>query len=124
MEEMKSHYYCCFFLAAVAAARLPLYMRKGGSLKDPYLPKGTPTPEAQWIDQKLDHLASSSDDGSSSTWKQRYFVNSTWWDKTSGPVFLLLGGEGPASPNWIVADTNIMINAKKYKALVFSVEHR
>lgn len=109
------------FLAAVAAARLPLLRRRGGALKAPYLPKDTPKPDAQWIEQQLDHFSSS---GSSSTWQQRYFANSSWWDQASGPVFLLLGGEGPANPNWIVADTHIMINAQKYKALVLSIEHR
>lgn len=107
------------FFAVVAAARLP-HIRRGGVLRTPFLPKDTPRPEAQWIDQKLDHFSN----GSSSTWKQRYFVNSTWWDKESGPVFFMLGGEGPANPNWIVADTHMMINAQKYKALVFSIEHR
>ncbi len=118
---MKSYYYrfLTLFLAVAAAAKLPL--RRGGALKAPYLPEDTPKPEAQWIDQQLDHLTNAS---SSSTWQQRYFVNSSWWDQDSGPVFLLLGGEGPASPNWIVADTHIMLNAQKYKALVFSIEHR
>ena len=104
-----------------AAATLPLHLHHGQRLKAPYLPKGTPTPPPQWVDQKLDHLNTAH---GSKTWKQRYFVNSTWWDKQNGPVFLMLGGEGPANPAWIVADTNIMINAQKYKALVFSVEHR
>lgn len=100
---------------------MPLYMSGGGALKAPYLPKGTPTPKAQWIDQKLDHFGSGKNDA---TWKQKYFMNYTWWDKANGPVFFLLGGEGPADPAWIVANTNIMINAKIYKALVFSIEHR
>ena len=77
-------------------------------------------PKAQWIYQKLDHTIAND----KIRWKQRYFVNSTWWDHHSGPVFLLLGGEGPANPNWIVAGTNIMLNAQKHKALVFSIEHR
>ena len=103
------------------AASIPPFMRRGSLLKAPYLPDDTPLPASQWVDQKLDHFSNSS----SITWKQRYFVNSTWWDKDgNGPVFLLLGGEGPASPAWIVANTHIMICAKKYKALVFSVEHR
>ena len=58
------------------------------------------------------------------TWKQRYFVNDTFWDKQNGPVFLLLGGEGPADPGWLATDTEIMINAQKFKALVFTIEHR
>ena len=104
-------------VAARSAASRPWGLR--GVLRPPYLPKDTPTPEAQWIEQRLDHIGS--DPG---TWQQRYFVNSTWWDKGKGPVFLMLGGEGPANPAWIVADTHIMLNAQKYKAMVFSVEHR
>lgn len=112
---------CC--IIGYAAAGFAPSMRRGSLLKAPYLPDDTPLPAAQWVDQKLDHLSNTSN--SAITWKQRYFVNSTWWDKGgNGPVFLLLGGEGPASPAWIVANTNIMICAKKYKALVFSVEHR
>ena len=105
-----------FFIASAAAVKLPPYMLwGGGTLKEPYLPEGTPKPEAQWIDQKLDHLMNTSD-----TWRQRYFVNSTWWDSKDGPVFILLGGESTASPNWIVTNSSIMINAKKYKALVLN----
>ena len=41
-----------------------------------------------------------------------------------GPVFLMLGGEGEASPNWIYAETDIMKNARKFGALVVLLEHR
>ena len=115
---------CCLFVIidSYVAGGFPhsRWVAKGGALRPPYLSLDTPVPEAQWIEQKLDHFST----GGNSTWKQRYFVNSTWWDVESGPVFLLLGGEGPANPAWIVADTNIMLSAKKYSALVFSVEHR
>jgi hypothetical protein len=110
----------CLFLGCAAAA-VPPHILRGQRLVAPHLPEGTPLPPAEWVEQKLDHLTN---DHGDTTWKQRYFVNSTWWDKESGPVFILLGGEGPANPSWIVADTNIMRNAQKYKALVFSVEHR
>ena len=109
-----------FTLTAVAAAGVPLLRHRGGGLRAPYVPEDTPMPKAQWIDQKLDHHLVND----KIRWKQRYFVNSTWWDSHSGLVFLLLGGEGPANPSWIVADTHIMLNAQKYKALVFSIEHR
>lgn len=107
----------CLLVSCVTAA-LP---RHGRGLRAPYLPEGTPTPPPQWIDQKLDHMSSGK---GGETWKQRYFVNSSWWDEEKGPVFMMLGGEGPGDPAWLVADTNIMRNAQKYKALVFSVEHR
>lgn len=70
--------------------------------------------------QRLDHF----DHTNLQTWKQRYFVNDTFWSKADGPVFLMIGGEGPADPTWLVADTEIMVNARKYNALVVMVEHR
>ncbi len=77
--------------------------------------------EAQWFDQqRLDHF--NPDD--ERVWSQRYFVNETFWDWVDGPVFLMLGGEGPASPEWLMTDTEIMLNAKLYKALVIEIEHR
>ncbi len=117
---MKKWFLSVFLVAAVAAVRpLPPHMFWGGALRAPYVPESTPKPEAQWIDQKLDHFKNTS-----GTWKQRYFVTSAWWNSEAGPVFIKLGGESPASPNWIVTDSNLMINAKKYKALVFVIEHR
>ena len=112
---MKLYY---FFLLSFLASYVTAFRTRG--LKAPFLPANTPLPKPQYIDQRLDHLGPTS----SSTWKQRYFVNSSWWNPSSGPVFILLGGEGPADPAWIVADTNIMLLAMKYSALVFSVEHR
>ncbi len=77
--------------------------------------------EAQWFEnQRLDHF--NPDD--KRTWSQRYFVNETFWEPKSGPVFLMLGGEGPASPVWLMLDTEIMLNAKLYSALVIEIEHR
>lgn len=111
----------CIVVGCVAGGFSPaLGVAKGGVLKPPYLAPDTPMPDEKWIEQKLDHFSSSDN----STWEQRYYVNYTWWDVESGPVFLMLGGEGPANPAWIVADTNIMLSAQKYSALVFSVEHR
>ena len=86
----------------------------------PSRPGATPA-EALWFkDQKLDHF--SSDD--KRTWSQRYFVNVTLWERDNGPVFLMLGGEGPADPDWLATDTEIMVNAAKYKAFVIFLEHR
>ena len=36
----------------------------------------------------------------------------------------MIGGEGPADPTWLVANTETMVNAAKYNALVVMVEHR
>ena len=46
------------------------------------------------------------------------------WFDGEGPVCLLLGGEGPSSPARLVAETNIIVMARKFSGLVFSVEHR
>ena len=83
---------------------------------------GAPPAEAMWFkEQKLDHFS----DSDKRTWSQRYFINDTLWDRSGGgPVFLMLGGEGPADPDWLTEDTEIMINAAKYKAFVIFLEHR
>ena len=77
--------------------------------------------EEQWLAQQLDHFDSQND----MTWQQRYFVNeSCWTDKANGPVFLMLGGEGPADPTWLATNTDMMRNAEKYGALALMIEHR
>lgn len=88
-------------------------------LHDPPVAFDAKPPPAQWFDQKLDHIGNAP-----GTWKQRYFVNDSFWSKDGGPVFLMLGGEGPASSNWIYAETDIMKNARKYNAMVVLLEHR
>lgn len=57
--------------------------------------------------------------GHSSSFK----VNSTFY-KTDGPVFLLLGGEGPASPLWLSIDTALMTYARDFGAMAVQLEHR
>ena len=77
--------------------------------------------EEQWFAQQLDHFDSQND----MTWQQRYFVNeSHWTNRANGPVFLMLGGEGPADPIWLATNTDIMRNAEKYGALAIMIEHR
>ena len=76
--------------------------------------------EEQWLPQPLDHF----NPYNTVTWQQRYFVNESYWtDKANGPVFLMLGGEGPADPTWIT-DSDMMKNAEIYGALAFLIEHR
>lgn len=104
---------CCCIAAGASA------LRKIG-LRDPPTPPGVKLPDPQWIEQKLDNFNKTD----TRTWKQRYFVNDTFWSPATGPVFLMLGGEGTANPAWLVADTEIMINAQKFNALVILIEHR
>lgn len=88
-------------------------------LRAPPISLDAKPPPEQWFDQKLDHFGNSA-----ATWKQRYFVNDTYWEKSTGPVFLMLGGEGEARANWIYAETDVMKNARKYNAMVVLLEHR
>lgn len=107
-------------LLSLACASLGLRRRQLG-LRPPSLHPGAAVPQPQWFKtQKLDHFS----DSDKRTWEQRYFVNDSFWEQKNGPVFLMLGGEGPADPAWLATDTDIMRNAAKYKAMVISLEHR
>lgn len=53
---------------------------------------------------------------------QRYFVNEDFY-KPGGPVFLMIGGEGPANPAWMKEGTWLTY-AQKLGALCFMLEHR
>lgn len=44
--------------------------------------------------------------------------------KDGGPVFLLFGGEGEASPKWLSAETHIVQMARTHNALLLQLEHR
>jgi len=60
-------------------------------------------------------------------WQQAYFVNSTFFDGT-GPVFLCVGGEGPALDGSAVVSSVHCNDAVELlpskKAILFAVEHR
>ncbi|XP_023699734.1 thymus-specific serine protease [Paramormyrops kingsleyae] len=74
--------------------------------------------EEQWFTQRLDHF----DGAETRVWKQRFFVNDTFY-RSGGPVFLMIGGEGPANPAWMQYGTWLTY-AKKLGALCFMLEHR
>uniref|UniRef100_A0A3Q1F4D9 Serine protease 59, putative n=1 Tax=Acanthochromis polyacanthus TaxID=80966 RepID=A0A3Q1F4D9_9TELE len=74
--------------------------------------------EEQWFIQKLDHF----NGADSRVWKQRYFVSDAFY-KAGGPVFLMIGGEGPAAPAWMQYGTWITY-AEKLGALCLLLEHR
>ncbi|XP_032400936.1 thymus-specific serine protease isoform X1 [Xiphophorus hellerii] len=74
--------------------------------------------EELWFIQKLDHF----NGADSRVWKQRYFVNEDFY-KPGGPVFLMIGGEGPANPAWMKEGTWLTY-AQKLGALCFMLEHR
>lgn len=75
-------------------------------------------PQFQWFNQTLNHF----DEQDQRTWAQRYLINDTHWDGT-GPVFMMINGEGPMSVGSVVAYQYIQW-AEQFKALVVSLEHR
>ncbi|XP_062524740.1 putative serine protease K12H4.7 [Bombyx mori] len=92
----------------------------GGNLGIPGGDYQSNLPPPQWFKQKLDH----SNPSDLRTWKQRYYVNDSFYDfKNQGPVFLMIGGEGPADARWMVTGTWINY-AKKFNALCINLEHR
>lgn len=76
------------------------------------------TPPEQWFVQKLDHF----NGADSRVWKQRYFVNDTYY-KTGGPIFIQIGGEGTADPIWMVEGAWVTY-ARIYGAYTAMLEHR
>ncbi|XP_037085863.1 putative serine protease K12H4.7 [Pollicipes pollicipes] len=89
-----------------------------GLLLPPPNVHNAPLPPDQWFTQKLDH----SQPSDLRTWQQRYFTNDSFY-KPGGPVFLMIGGEGKASPIWMVAGQWIEY-ARQHNALCFLLEHR
>ncbi|XP_064088841.1 putative serine protease K12H4.7 [Macrobrachium nipponense] len=91
---------------------------RNGFMYPPPKPKGVTLPPDQWFVQKLDHFNPTD----TSTWSQRYFTNSSFY-KPGGPVFLMIGGEGPANPIWMVEGAWIPY-AERLNAYLISLEHR
>lgn len=92
----------------------------GGFLGDPFVDKQQETTNVatQWFTQQLDHF----DNNEVRTWKQRYYLRSTEFDG-SGPVFLMIGGEGALSSHWL--STGAMVDSGiQNKALMLALEHR
>ncbi|KAB0797058.1 hypothetical protein PPYR_11119 [Photinus pyralis] len=74
----------------------------------------------EWFIQRLDHFNPTD----LRVWKQRYFTNDQFYKVThNGPIFLMIGGEGTASPLWMNQGAWIDY-AKRFKALCFQLEHR
>ena len=116
-----------FLQICISYAYIPLFIRgrpSGGLLGTPKVTKdfaeNLVLPKDNWFEQRLDHFKSSD----LRTWNQRYFVNDTFFNKEKGgPVFLMIGGEGRASPMWVVIGS-MMKYAANYGALCFLLEHR
>ncbi|OCT80961.1 putative serine protease K12H4.7 isoform X1 [Xenopus laevis] len=71
-----------------------------------------------WFQQRLDHFTGAD----TRVWQQRYFVNDTYM-QSGGPVFLMIGGEGPANPAWMNSGAWLSY-AEKLGALCLMLEHR
>ncbi|XP_075991129.1 putative serine protease K12H4.7 [Anticarsia gemmatalis] len=109
-----------FYTATHGERYFHLGRSKGGNLGAPGGYNGEPLPAAQWFKQKLDHSSPSDQ----RMWKQRYFVNDSFYDfNNQGPVFLMIGGEGPADARWMIKGAWIDY-AKTFKALCINLEHR
>ncbi|KYQ91942.1 Pputative serine protease [Tieghemostelium lacteum] len=77
------------------------------------------TPQSQWFTQQLDHFDPLNDN----TFQQQFLVNDTYWDQ-NGPIFILLGGEGPIAPSYVQGHFILNTYAEKFNALIVAVEHR
>ncbi|EGG23012.1 Putative serine protease [Cavenderia fasciculata] len=79
----------------------------------------SPSPLALWFDQQVDHFDPLNQD----TFKQQYFINDTYW-RPGGPVFFVLGGEGPISPGYVNGHFVVNTYAQLFDALIVACEHR
>ena len=61
-------------------------------------------------------------DPGAGTFEGRYFVNATAYDASAGPIFVLMGGEGPVSEKYFQGLVGVL--AAKYAGLAVALEHR
>eukprot|EP00697_Spironema_sp_BW2_P009387 gnl/Spiro4/24240_TR12033_c0_g1_i2.p1 gnl/Spiro4/24240_TR12033_c0_g1~~gnl/Spiro4/24240_TR12033_c0_g1_i2.p1 ORF type:complete len:501 (+),score=149.50 gnl/Spiro4/24240_TR12033_c0_g1_i2:129-1505(+) len=82
-------------------------------------------PAARYFTVAQDHF----DGSNSNTWQQAYYVNDTFWKPGStAPIFLCVGGEGPAlDGSAVVASVHCNVAVELLPstgALMFALEHR
>ena len=84
-------------------------------------------PSAQFFaQQRQDHFDGSNDN----FWRQTYYVNDTFWKgpTSKAPIFLCVGGEGPAFDGSVVVDSVHCSNAAEWLeetgALMVALQHR
>ncbi|CAE8614155.1 unnamed protein product [Polarella glacialis] len=78
-----------------------------------------------YIEQLQDHF----DVSNQNRWRQAYYINDTFWTPGSdAPIFLCVGGEGPAIDGSAISSSVHCNNAVEWlpekKALMFALEHR
>ncbi|XP_023014735.1 putative serine protease F56F10.1 [Leptinotarsa decemlineata] len=81
--------------------------------------QSSPSKYERWFTQKLDHFNPNDE----RTWKQRYYVNDEFVNKQRNIAFLMIGGEGEASADWMESGAWIDY-AKEFKPICFQLEHR
>uniref|UniRef100_A0A0N5BL76 Serine carboxypeptidase n=1 Tax=Strongyloides papillosus TaxID=174720 RepID=A0A0N5BL76_STREA len=82
-----------------------------------------PDVKEDYFTNKVDHFSTSD----TRTWKQRYQYNSKYYKKSnvSDVVFIMIGGEGVASPVWVQKPEYQYIKmAQNHSAYIYQLEHR
>ncbi|KAJ9460514.1 putative serine protease F56F10.1 [Diplonema papillatum] len=83
-------------------------------------------PPAEYVDQYQDHF----DGSNENSWKQAFYTNATFWKgpASKAPIFLCVGGEGPAIDGTAVTGSvhcNVAVEwLPATGALMFALEHR
>ncbi|XGW14131.1 hypothetical protein V3C99_000437 [Haemonchus contortus] len=76
--------------------------------------------ESGYFTQPVDHF----NNKNPATFDQRYFKNEQW-AKPDGPIFLMIGGNSPIHPEWVLNENYTYLQwAKKFGATVYLLEHR
>jgi len=81
--------------------------------------KSEAAPQPQWFTQMVDHF----DPLNNATFQQQFYVNDTYWTP-GGPIFILLGGEGPLEADDVQGHFVLPMYAMKFGALIVAPEHR
>lgn len=116
--------FCLIWCPTYGAGRSFLRGKKftpDGPTKHPLYEGVNSAVQTLWFDQWLDH----NDPTNPTTWKQRYYVNDEFFKNANGtgPVFLMIGGEGEATERWMTQGAWIHY-AQQFGALCFQLEHR
>ncbi|XP_065055370.1 thymus-specific serine protease-like [Rhopilema esculentum] len=88
-------------------------------LENPEASKLLSSVQTGWVQQKLDNF----NPANPQYFYQRYYVSTLYWDPSTGPVFVYVGGEDELVPGYL-AGGEIVELAQKYKALLLGLEHR
>lgn len=102
-----------------------------GRPRDGFLPKPSlelvrkadrdPGISAGYFTQRLDHFNFNSQ--AMKSWPQLYYSNSKYY-KPGGPLFVMIGGEGPISSGFMDMPWDWVKNGKIYGAYLLQLEHR